>query len=181
MVNVMKKLFSLSALSLVLLSGNALAANGEIRFVGAVTNVTCNVVPSVNGSTNNVVQLGTASLSTPATAVNFSLKSDGLNDCDSIEEAGNVVISFAGSLTEDGLANQSGLATDAFVQIKSVNATETDSENSNAIKSGDDRRTFAGALFKTAAADGAKFTAQLHGKTAKGDYQSAISFAVAYM
>lgn len=176
----MKKLFSLSALSLVLLSGNALAAKGEVRFIGAVTDVTCNVVPSVNGSTSNVVHLGTASLTTPADLVNFSLKSDMAADCSAIGDDDKVVISFMGTLTEDGLANQSGLATDAIVEIKSVNATEA-AENTTIVKNGNDRRTFAGALFNDAAADGAKFTAQLKGKTEKGDYQSAISFAVAYM
>lgn len=180
MVNVMKKLFSLSVLSLALLSGNALAANGEIRFIGAVTDVTCNLVPSVGGSVNNTIQLGTASLTTPADAVNFSLKSDMLADCSALQDDDVVNIAFMGPLNDTGLANQSGLATDAFVEIKSVNATAT-ADNANIIKQGSDKRAFKGSLFSTAGAAGAQFTAQLKGKTQQGDYQSALAFVVAYM
>lgn len=176
----MKKLFSLSVLSLVLLSGNALAGNGEIRFVGAVTDVTCNLVPSVGGSVNNTIQLGTASLTTPATAVNFSLKSDMAADCSTLQDDDVVSIAFMGPLNDAGLANQSGLATDAIVEIKSVNATAA-ADNAAIIKQGSDKRAFKGELFSTAGAAGAQFTAQLKGKTLQGDYQSAIAFAVSYL
>lgn len=179
-MNVMKKLFSLSVLSLALLSGNALAGNGEIRFIGAVTDVTCNLVPSVGGSVNNTIQLGTASLTTPATAVDFSLKSDMAADCSALQDDDVVSIAFMGPLNDAGLANQSGLATDAIVEIKSVNATAA-ADNTVVIKQGSDKRAFKGSLFSTAGAAGAQFTAQLVGKTEQGDYQSALAFAVSYL
>lgn len=176
----MKKLLALSALSLALLSGTATASSGDIRFVGAVTDVTCNLVPSINGSVNNVVQLGTASLTTPATPVDFSLKSDGAGDCATLADDRVVNITFAGALTDAGLASQSGLAADAYVEIKSKNSSEA-AANSLPVTRGSDTRKFTGNLFKTSTADGAQFQAQLVGQTQMGDYQSAIAFVVAYM
>lgn len=176
----MKKLFALSALSLALLSGTATASTGDIRFVGAVTDVTCNLVPSVNGAVNNVVMLGIASLDTPSAPVDFSLKSDGLGDCGTLADAGVVNITFGGTLTDQGLANQSGLATDAYVEIMSKNSSEA-ADNAIAVTNGSNTRKFTGNLFKSSADAGAQFQAQLVGQTQVGDYQSAISFVVAYM
>lgn len=176
----MKKLLVLSALSLALLSGTATASSGDIRFVGAVTDVTCNLVPSINGSVNNVVQLGTASLTTPATPVDFSLKSDGADDCATLADDRVVNITFVGSLTDAGLASQSGLATDAYVEITSKNSSVS-ADDAIPVTRSSDTRKFTGNLFKTSAADGAQFQAQLHGQTQVGDYQSAIAYVVAYM
>lgn len=174
----MKKLLALSALSLALLSGTATASSGDIRFVGAVTDVTCNLVPSVGGSVNNLIQLGTASKTIPATPVDFSLKSDGKDDCSTIADDRVVNITFVGPLTDAGLASQSGLAADAYVAITSPNATE---DKTTVISKGSDTRKFTGNLFKTSTAAGAQFKAQLHGQTQVGDYQSAIAYVVAYM
>lgn len=174
----MKSIAALCGLSLAVISSSTVAASGDIRFVGAVTDVTCNVQPSVNGAVNNMVQLGTASLTTPATAVDFSLKSTGDAGCTSLVSSDVVRIIFSGPLNMSGLINQSGSATGAMVKIKSVNAS---ADNSVDISQTSTSRSFPGSLFNSTTADGAKFTAQLVGGSAAGDYQSAVAFVVAYL
>lgn len=174
----MKKLLALSALTLALISGTATASNGEVRFIGAVTDVTCDLVPSVDGNVSNLIQLGTAAVNGDATPVNFSLKSGGDAGCAALTDTDVVKISFAGELTDAGLGAQSGLATDAYVTILSKNAA---ADNTAIISKGSDTREFAGDLFKDANAVGAQFEATLHGQSEAGDYQSALAFVVAYM
>ncbi|EAB2297763.1 fimbrial protein PefA [Salmonella enterica] len=181
-----KSVLAMSALSLALVSGVATAnvndANlqaNNVRFLGAVTATTCNLVPHVNGSVTNVVHVGTVTAGGTGDAAEFSLKPDGKNDCSSVVDTNNSAnsktahIAFMGALTDQGLSNQSGTATDANLEIVATNSTNT----TDPITQSDDVRQVLGT---TLMKDGATFTATLHGGTAVGDFQSAIAYQVSY-
>ncbi|EKQ5888511.1 hypothetical protein P5851_004414 [Salmonella enterica] len=181
-----KSVLAMSALSLALVSGVATAnvndANlqaNNVRFLGAVTATTCNLVPHVNGSVTNVVNVGTVGTGGQGTPVEFSLKPDGKNDCSSVVDtttpANNKTahIAFMGALTDQGLSNQSGTATDANLVIFATNSTQT----TDPITQSDDVRQIEGINIM---GDGATFTATLHGGTVVGDFQSAIAYQVSY-
>lgn len=172
----MKKTLILSALSLALLSGAASAAN-EVRFLGAVTDTTCSLAPSVGGSVNSLVNLGTAGTNASAAPVEFALKAGTEAGCTALVAGDMVHITFSGPLDAAGLKAQAGTATDAIVEIKALNEQ---SNNANIITSGSDTRVFTGDKFTDSTAEGAKYSATLVGKTLPGDYQSALAFAVTY-
>ncbi|EGB0328382.1 TPA: fimbrial protein PefA [Salmonella enterica subsp. enterica serovar Poona] len=175
-----KYAIALSALSLALLSGTASASKGDIHFVGAVSDSTCDLGVTVGGVVSNTIQLGTTSVNSEGTAVDFDLKPKDATQggCASLAATNEVVISFgAHGLSDEGLPAQSGLAKDAYVTIYSKNASET-ATNSVAIKKGNESRKFKGDVIKDT---GAQFKASLVGKTMKGDYQSAVAFVVTYM
>ncbi|EAN1627464.1 fimbrial protein PefA [Salmonella enterica subsp. enterica serovar Reading] len=181
-----KSVLAMSALSLALVSGVATAnvndANlqaNNVRFLGAVTDTTCNLVPHVNGSVTNVVNVGTVAKNAKGTPVEFSLKPDGKNDCSSIVDTNNPAnsktahIAFMGALTEQGLSNQSGTATDANLEIHATNSTQ---QNEKITQSNDVRQISGENLMDK----GATFTATLHGGQVAGDFQSAIAYQVSY-
>lgn len=182
-----KSAIILSALSLALLSGTTSAATDDvtpqdnIRFVGAVTAVTCDLEVDVNGSVTNMVQLGTVNKNSTGKDVNFKLKPKADQDpanCDwgtGVGALTQAVIGFAGPLDAEGLKNQltgSGVATDAYTLITAVNGDKT-----TALKQGDATRTFTTADLES---EGAQFTAKLQGKDEAGLYQSALAFNVYY-
>ncbi|ECF0162545.1 fimbrial protein PefA [Salmonella enterica] len=168
---------ALSALSLAFLSGTATASKGEVRFLGAVTDTTCDVSVSVGGSVNNMIQLGTTTLNNSGSPVDFTLKANKTTSCNSLQDNAPVNITFSGPLTSNGLGIQSGLATDAYVEVKSKNSS-TSTDNNIAIKQGSDTRTFKGSDIK---GNGATFSAKIVGINEKGDFQSSLAFVVAYM
>ncbi|EAA8634476.1 fimbrial protein [Salmonella enterica subsp. enterica] len=197
----MKKVtLTMSVLSLALLAGSASAQTNDtnlqannIRFLGAVSDTTCNLVPWVDGSVVNVVNVGVAPVfngtgsNSGATPVHFALKADGSTTCGGIitNAGGNTSykaasIAFMGALDSQGLANQSGSATGAYVEIMATNSNK----NSAPIVQGDVVREIAGDKLVNVdgspAAEGATFTAQLFGGTKAGDYQSAIAYQVSY-
>lgn len=170
----MKKNFlAVSALALVVMSGSALAANGEVQFSGVVTDTTCELKPEVNGSVNNLLQLGTAAKGQVGPVVNFALKADAAQaGCNAM--VGTATITWTGPFSTTGLKAQSGVATDAWTKIETVNAKPTAIQG---INSGHLSSDFDATKLTT---DGAKFTAQLQGGNIVGDYQSAAGFVVAY-
>ncbi|HHA7952860.1 TPA: fimbrial protein [Salmonella enterica] len=181
-----KSALAISALSLAMLSGVASATVNDanlnannVRFLGTVTDTTCNLIPYVNGSATNVVNVGTVAKGLDGTAVEFLLKPDGKNQCDAIVDTNTPAnnktahIAFMGALTDTGLANQTGTAVDAYVEIVAINSTQT----TDPITQSDDVRQIAGTTLVT---DGAKFTAKLKGGQTVGDYQSAIAYQVSY-
>lgn len=168
-----KNLLAVSALALAVMSGSALAANGEVQFLGVVTDTTCDLKPETGGAVNNLVQLGTVAKSTAGNVVNFALKADpAAPGCAAL--TGKATIGWTGPFSVTGLKAQSGLATDAWTKIDTVNAQTTAAQNINSTHLSSD---FDAAKLTT---DGAQFTAQLNGGTIVGDYQSAAAFVVAY-
>ncbi|HFW5422436.1 TPA: fimbrial protein [Salmonella enterica subsp. enterica serovar Wandsworth] len=171
---------SASALSLALLSGTASASKGDIYFIGAVSDTTCDLEVSVGGMVNNTIQLGVTSVNTEGGDVSFALKpvNPSAGSCASLDNTKNVHITFGSyGLTDEGLPSQNGEAKDAFVKVYSENSSEA-SDDSIHIKKGSETRKFKGDVIKT---EGAKFRALLKGGSQKGDYHSALAFAVTYM
>ncbi|EBW6364251.1 hypothetical protein DPU24_26405 [Salmonella enterica subsp. enterica serovar Oranienburg] len=171
---------SASALSLALLSGTASASKGDIYFIGAVTDATCDLGVTSGGVVNSTIQLGITSVNTESTPVKFELKpvNPSAQGCVDLEQANEVRISFgAHGLNSDGLPSQSGGATDAYVKVLSLNSSEA-ADNSIPIKQGSETRKFTGDKIKS---DGAQFQASLMGGSQKGDYHSALAFTVVYM
>ncbi|EJH8995745.1 hypothetical protein NF634_002873 [Salmonella enterica] len=181
-----KSVFAMSVLSLALLSGAASANVNDsnldannVRFLGTVSQITCNLVPHVNGSATNVVNVGVVSVNSPGSEIPFSLKLDGKNTdattgCPAIQDATTANISFMGALNEKGLTNQTGTATDSHVEILAKN--NNDAKTTHIVQS-DNMRSVAGKALK---ADGAKFTAKLVGGATAGSYESAIAYQVQY-
>ncbi|MGS0639263.1 fimbrial protein [Citrobacter sp. VF227] len=168
-----KYLLAVSALALAVMSGSAMAASGEVQFLGVVTDVTCDLKPEVGGAVNNLVQLGTASTGGAGNEVGFTLKADGTQaGCQNL--TGNVTIGWSGPFDANGLKAQSGLASDAWTRIYAVNAVTTPLQD---INSGTLSTDFDATKLTT---DGAQFNAYLNGGGIVGDYQSAAAFVVAY-
>ncbi|EBF0937227.1 fimbrial protein PefA [Salmonella enterica] len=185
-----KSALAISALSLALLSGAASATVNDsnldannVRFLGTVSQITCNLVPYVNGSATNVVNVGvvsvgTADAYTQGAKIPFTLKPDNKNTnqdagCPAITDTINANISFMGALDAKGLNNQSGTAKDSYVSIVATNADE----NTKAVVQGNNVRVVAGKALKE---QGAMFTAQLFGGLTAGSYESAIAYQVQY-
>ncbi|EMI7380130.1 hypothetical protein V6973_004075 [Salmonella enterica] len=186
-----KSVFAMSVLSLALLSGAAsanvndsnLGAN-NVRILGTVSQITCNLVPHVNGSVTNVVNVGVVPVGSAATPsagleIPFSLKIDGKNTdgttgCPAIKDAITANISFMGALNDKGLTNQSGTASDSYVEIVAKNSNDS---KTTALVQGDNVRTVAGTEL---VANGAQFTAKLRGGATAGSYESAIAYQVQY-
>ncbi|MEG2398562.1 MAG: fimbrial protein [Citrobacter sp.] len=169
-----KNLLAVSALALAVMSGSALAANGEVQFLGVVTDTTCDLKPEAGGTVNNLVQLGTVAKNTAGPVVNFALKADATQaGCAAL--TGKATIGWSGPFSTTGLKAQSGVASDAWTKIDTVNADGAQVvQNINSTHLSSD---FKADLLTI---DGAKFTAQLNGGGTAGDYQSAAAFVVAY-
>lgn len=170
----MKKIFACTLIALGCMAGTAQAATGDVRFVGAVTDTTCDLVPEVSGSINNLIQLGTAAIDGKAGLKEFSLTLNPTQEgCTALPDDKVATISWSGPLNANGLTNQSGAATDAWVNIKTVNATGAQKD----INGTDHAADFTGAALK---AKGAAFTAELNGGKVPGEFASAAAFVVAY-
>ncbi|MFB2962667.1 fimbrial protein, partial [Aeromonas jandaei] len=141
-------------------------------FIGAVTSVTCDLQPEVSGAVGATVQLGTVEASGTGSAVEFSLKTvAGQAGCASLTGK-TATITWAGNLTAQGVGNQGGRATDAWVELKGVNSAAT-----TPVTASSSRVEFEGNKINS---EGAKFTAALKAGTAVGDFKSVTAFVVAY-
>lgn len=172
----MGKLLVISALALAVTSGAAVAANGEVQFLGVVTDTTCDILPIVGGGTvNNLVQLGTVSTNGTGAAVPFALKADMTQaGCQSLKASSTATIGWNGAFDTNGLKAQSGAAVNAWAAIDTVNASVTPAQS---IKSSNLSADFSGDVLITT---GAMFEATLHGGDTAGDYRSVAAFVVAY-
>ncbi|EID0396759.1 fimbrial protein [Salmonella enterica] len=168
----MKKAIIASAIAVASLGmmNTASAANGEVQFVGAVTSVTCDLQPEVGGSVSNVVQLGTAKPNNPvATPVSFTLAPEAGNTaCTNLTNAAD--ITWAGNFGANGLENQNGTATGAYVKLTAKGTSDV------VMKGTTLTAEFSADQIKA----GAVFDAELNGGTAPGDFKSAAAFVVAY-
>lgn len=172
----MKKAIIASAIAVASLGmmQTASASNGEVQFMGAVTATTCDLSPEVGGSVSSMVQLGTASLSTAATPVTFSLKADSSQSgCSALDAAKTATISWGGGFDTQGLTNQNGASTGSWMKLVAQNAKTANQVVTNSALSVD----FAGDEIKN---NGALFQATLNGGTTAGDFKSAAAFVVAY-
>ncbi|HBA7815562.1 TPA: fimbrial protein [Escherichia coli] len=106
-----------------IMSTNASANTGTINFNGKVTSATCDIAPSVNGSQVSAIDLGTATLTADATAVDFQLKpTDPNSDCLTKTSAR---IEWSGPMDSNGFTNTatSSAAEGFFMNLRATNAT----------------------------------------------------------
>lgn len=178
-----KRLLTVSALALAVLSGSAMAGpnSGEVNFLGVVTDTTCDIVADSNGSVTNLIQLGTVTTSTNANngsdkgaVVDFALKPKAGNTC-TFGAATNANISFKGNLGAAGVTNQNGTATDAMVKLTSVNAN-----NAGDITSANNTAEVPVTNLADSTKAGATFQAQLIGGVTAGDFDSTVAYVVTY-
>ena len=169
----MKKQFlAVSALALAVMSGSALAAPQDVQFVGTVTDVTCDIQASVNGSTNNYVQLGNAPLNDVATEVLFSLKPAAGTNCN-LQGANTASVTWIGSFDGEGLMAQSGAALDAKALLVAKPA-------SGSVKIENTLTQVDFAASELTGNNGLQFSAPLKGGTTPGDYISSAAFLMQY-
>ncbi|HAN6894708.1 TPA: fimbrial protein [Escherichia coli] len=169
----MKKLMIASAIAMTMAAGSAMASQGDVQFFGNVTASTCDVTPEVGGNVTNMIQLGTVSTSGAGEEIPLVFKATNASggDCQSLTSK-TATVAWGGPLTEKGIANQGGLADDAYVILTSTNA-----KSDQAITKDDNAVDFDADKVIT---DGLAFKAQLKGGSTAGDFQSAAAYAVTY-
>ncbi len=168
----MKKLMISSAIAMTMAAGSAMASQGDVKFFGNVTEVTCDVTPEVGGTVSDLVQLGTVSKGGTGDEVELVIKaSSATGGCTQLTGK-TASIAWSGSLTTNGIGAQGGLAQDAYVILKPANGNDN-----TAITSADYVADFNATK---ATSEGFKFTAQLKGGNTPGDFQSAAAYAVTY-
>ncbi|EGE2290361.1 hypothetical protein [Escherichia coli] len=179
----MKKSIIASVVALGLVSGLAQAGEKEIQFVGSVSTVTCDIDPSVDGSSTimpGVIQLGAVKTGALGTAVDFAFKPSAVSgnqeSCDAMLDNGTVSLTWTSDkFTNDGLGAMSGAATDAHVEITPRNAKT----QASFIKANATTHEFESSTLKTGG-NGLQYKAALHGGSVAGDFQSAAKFNFSY-
>lgn len=168
----MKKLMIASAIAMSMAAGSAMASQGEVQFFGNVTAETCDLVPEINGSVNNMIQLGSAKVNGEAQPVDFAFKKASGVDC-TAAAAKNATITWSGNLGAEGIMNQTGLAKDAHVELTAKNATTQNTLITSAKHTAEfDKSKLDG--------EGYLFSAKLKGGATPGDFQSVAAYAVTY-
>ncbi|EGX8244424.1 fimbrial protein [Salmonella enterica subsp. enterica serovar Reading] len=169
----MKKLMIASAIAMTMVAGSVMASQGDVQFFGNVTAATCDVTPDVGGNITNMVQLGTVSTNGTGDEIPlvFKAKNAQGGECQSLTGK-TATVAWNGPLTDKGIANQGGVANDAYVILTSTNAkaNQAVTKDKNAVD------------FDAAKAisDGLAFKAQLKGGATAGDFRSAAAYAVTY-
>ncbi|MDR9891415.1 fimbrial protein [Pseudenterobacter timonensis] len=108
------------AMSLLVLANSATANTGQVEFIGAVTDQTCNIYPEVGGLIKSTIDLGTMKTDgTGAQEVNFKLVPD-TQEC--LEKTSASVGWQSAGFNAAGLANMKGDATGAAIELIAVNS-----------------------------------------------------------
>lgn len=173
----MKKLLIVSAMAIGMsgVVSTASANTGEVQFIGAVTDTTCNINPEVDGVMKSTIQLGTMKLDgTGAQMVNFNL----VPDTDECLEKTNASVGWqSAGFDNNGLVNMKGDATGASIELVAINSTTPNEKvtfNKQNIEFGDGANgigkfQFAAQLVKSSA-----------GNATPGTVISSAAYAVAY-
>ena len=175
----MKKLMIASAIAMTMAAGSAMAAlgdkgsQGEVQFVGTVAAATCDVVVNDGGAVSNLIQFGTVNKGGTSAEKNFSVKFADPTCVNSLTKAHFQWTSP--KLGSQGIENQSGSATDSWVELKAVSGTNTTTDI-NAITSTNNKVTYA----ITTAADGFGYKAVLHAGQTAGTFETAAAYTVTY-
>ncbi|EIP0297783.1 fimbrial protein [Salmonella enterica] len=156
-------------------SGVASANTGEVQFIGAVTDTTCNINPEVDGIMKSTIQLGTMKLDgTGAQDVHFNLVPDS-KDC--LDKTSASVGWQSAGFDNNGLVNMKGDATGASIELVAVNsktANEKVTFNKQNIEFGDGATAIGKFEFKT------KLVKTSSGNATAGTVISSAAYAVAY-
>ncbi|EFN9665144.1 fimbrial protein [Escherichia coli] len=170
----MKKLMIASAIAMTMTAGSAMASQGDIQFFGNVTEVTCDVTPSVDGSVVDLIQLGTVTKNGKGDEKHIKFKATNASGDQCTALAGKTAtFTWTGNLGENGFNAQSGLANDAYVIFTPVNATD----GNNPITASQQTAAFDA---QTVTTDGFEFKAQLQGGQEIGDFRTAAAYAITY-
>lgn len=172
----MKKLAIASLILGTITSGAASAAqSGEVRFIGTVTDVTCNITPEIDGLTSNVINLGTMKTDgSGAKDVEFQLVPS-TKEC--LEKTNASVVWQSAAFTNNGLANTQGDAKGVSIQLTAVNSVTPNqniSGNMQNITFGDGKDKIGAFKFKT------KMVKNTSGEITAGTVASSASYAVSY-
>lgn len=176
----MKKSIIASVIALGMIGGVAHAAgNNTVIFHGAVSDTTCDIVPSVNGQVvaDSTIALGTVSAGHAGAEKEFVMKAKNVNDpaCKALTNQQTATVSWASAfLNGTGLIADaaSSTATDAMVLLESKNA-----KNAGAITASANIAEFTA---DKVVGEGLKFAAKAQGGQEKGTFQTSASFSIAY-
>ncbi|EFH6680213.1 hypothetical protein GN037_20245 [Escherichia coli] len=176
----MKSLMIASAIAMTMAAGSAMAAGvgdqqNQIRFLGAVTEVTCDIEAVVDGAVDNLVQLGTIQKGKNGQEKNITLKAKAGTTCAGLDTK-TATITFGGPLGDNGLENGKGTAAGATVALVAKNSKTPDQSITKQLSKID----FQADKVNT---EGYKLTAQLKSDVATGSagtFESALAYAVTY-
>lgn len=184
----MKKSIIASVVALGMVSGLAQAAVNEVQFLGNVTTVSCDLVPSVDGSKNpngvSQIQLGDVATNATGKTVGFTFKPAGGTQnedaCDKFAQAANSALELTWSgdkFTNNGLGVLDGYAASGSnVQITPVNSTNA---QASYIKANGEKHAFNGSVLAKGG-DGLKYNAVLQAGPTPGAFAAAATFNVTY-
>ncbi|ENS0117644.1 hypothetical protein ACYI8D_004429 [Escherichia coli] len=182
----MKKLMIASAIAMTMTAGSAMAAlgaagsQGEVRFLATITAKTCDLVVEGSGGVNNVIQFGSHTANGAAVTKNFVMKPVD-PDCFAPSAGAKAKAHFtwvSPNFDAQGIKNQSGTATDAWVELKAVTEGTSVASNTDAITSTNNAVTFE--FDEAAKAQGFKYTAKLTPGAAVGAFDTAAAYTVVY-
>jgi len=170
----MNKSFIASFIGMSMFCTSAMASSGEVSFFGNVSEMTCDLMVEVNGAVTGLVQLGTVNKNEKGSYIPFTLKAKNPENCKSITNNNTAEIAWAGAFNSEGLAAQSGSASDAVVHLKTLNGAVNSEQNvtvSNSTVHFDAEKV---------TQEGFRFGAALQGKDEVGDFRSAAAYVVTY-
>ncbi|CAD5756796.1 fimbrial protein PefA [Escherichia coli] len=186
----MKKSIIASVIVLGMVSGLAHAEvpGNEVQFHGRVNTVSCNLVPSVNGSLlpngGGAIELGDVGVKGSGQIVNFAFKpaqdTQNIAACDQLAgTTGKTVdLTWRGDkFGSSGLGAVSGEAVDSHVEITPVNSTST---SASFIKASGEKNTFNASVLKSGTGEGLEYQAVLKGGNTPGEFNAAATFNLIY-
>ncbi|EBT2497843.1 TPA: fimbrial protein [Salmonella enterica] len=157
------------------IASTASANTGEVQFIGAVTDTTCNINPEVDGVMKSTIQLGTMKTDGSGTQdVYFNLVPD-TEDC--LKKTSASVGWQSAGFDNNGLVNMKGDATGASIELVAVNskvANEKVTFNKQNIEFGNGTDAIGKFQFKT------KLVKNSTTNATPGTVISSAAYAVAY-
>ncbi|EPS0558334.1 fimbrial protein PefA [Enterobacter roggenkampii] len=175
----MKKIFTVSALSIAMMSGSAFAGNntGDVQFVGVVTDTTCDIVPYVNGAPNSIINVGSVTTSNGASPsgpdTRFYLKVANGATCGDASLTTAVFNFYSTTFNSTGIGNSTGTATDSNMRLTANNT----SIGPKPLYQTDNTAEISLATLNS---NGLDLSAQLLGGTIPGTYESTMTYTVYY-
>ncbi|HEI3800164.1 TPA: hypothetical protein SI430_004597 [Escherichia coli] len=176
----MKKLMIASAIAMTMTAGSAMAAlgdagsQGQVQFLGTVAAKTCDVVVDGDGAVNNLIQFGRIGTNEKVSK-EFSVK---LKDPACVTGMTKAHFLWAApAFTSQGIGNQSGTATDAWVKLNAkTDAVGNTTTTTADITSANNAVDFA--IVKPE--NGFKYIAELNAGAKKGTFETAAAYSVVY-
>ncbi len=181
----MKKSIIASVVALGMVSGLAQAAINEVQFHGNVTTVSCDLVPSVDGSDKpngpSLIELGDVAIGGTGQVAKFAFKpaagAQNKTACEQVAANGKTLdLTWSGNkFGNNGLGALDGsAASGSNVEIKPVNSTNA---AATFVKASGEKNTFSTSVLT---GEGLKYEAVLKAGQTPGDFKAAATFNVTY-